>query len=73
MGFLKPSPAMHFGSSTRAYGTPGGGGSLGFADPDARVGYAYAMNRLGFHMPVDPRELAIRDAFYSSIGGSASP
>lgn len=69
MGFLKPSPAMRFGSSTRAYGTPGGGGSLGFADPDARVGYAYAMNRLGFHMPVDPRELAIRHAFYRCIGG----
>jgi CubicO group peptidase (beta-lactamase class C family) len=69
MGLLKPSPAMPFGSSSRAYGAPGGGGSLGFADPDARVGYAYAMNRLGFDMPVDPRELAIRDAFYTCIGG----
>ena len=69
MGFLKPSAAMPFGSSSRAFGTPGGGGSLGFADPDAGVGYAYAMNRLGFHMPVDPRELAIRNAFYRCIGG----
>lgn len=69
MGFLKPSPAMRFGSSSRAFGTPGGGGSLGLADPDTGVGYAYATNRLGFHMPVDPRELAIRRAFFSSIGG----
>ncbi len=70
MGFLKPGPAMRFGSSSRAYGTPGGGGSLGFADPDAGVGYAYAMNRLDFHLPVDPRERAIRHAFYTCIGGS---
>jgi CubicO group peptidase (beta-lactamase class C family) len=69
MGFLKPTAGMPFGSSHRAFGTPGGGGSLGFADPDPQVGYAYAMNRLGFHMPVDPRELAIREAFYTVIGG----
>ena len=69
MGFLKPSPAMHLGSSTRAYATPGAGGSLGFADPDTRVGYSYAMNRLGFHIPIDPRELAIRDAFYRCTVG----
>jgi CubicO group peptidase (beta-lactamase class C family) len=69
MGFLKPTVGMPFGSSHRSFGAPGGGGSLGFADPDAQVGYAYAMNRLGFHMPVDPRELALREAFYTVIGG----
>jgi CubicO group peptidase (beta-lactamase class C family) len=69
MGFLRPICGMRFGSSDGAFGAPGGGGSLGFADPDARVGYAYAMNRLGFHMPVDPRELALRRAFYTAIGG----
>jgi CubicO group peptidase (beta-lactamase class C family) len=68
LGYLKPSPGHEFGSSDRAYGTPGGGGSLGFVDPDAGVGYAYGMNRLGFHNPIDPRELAIRAAFYDVIG-----
>jgi hypothetical protein len=72
MGFVKPSKAMPFGTSTRAFGTPGGGGSLGFADPDTQVGYAYAMNRLEFHMPVDPREQAIRHAFSRCIGGPPS-
>lgn len=48
LGYLKPFPGFEFGSSDRAYGTPGGRGSLGFVDPDARVGYGYGMNRLGF-------------------------
>lgn len=69
MGYLKPCEAITFGSSSRAYGTPGAGGSLAFADPDAGVGYAYAMNRLDMHNPVDPRELAIRRALYEAIGG----
>jgi CubicO group peptidase (beta-lactamase class C family) len=68
LGYLKPFPGFRFGSSERAYGTPGGGGSLGFVDPDVGVGYAYAMNRLGFHNPIDPRELAVRAAFYETIG-----
>lgn len=69
LGYVKPFPGFQFGSSPRAYGTPGGGGSLGFVDPDAGVGYAYGMNRLGFYNPVDPRELALRSAFYETIGG----
>jgi CubicO group peptidase (beta-lactamase class C family) len=68
LGYLKPFPGFEFGSSDRSYGTPGGGGSLGFVDPDAGVGYAYGMNRLGFHNPIDPRELAVRAAFYACIG-----
>jgi CubicO group peptidase (beta-lactamase class C family) len=68
LGYLKPFPGFEFGSSDRAYGTPGGGGSLGFVDPDAGVGYAYGMNRLGFYNPIDPRELALRAAFYEVIG-----
>ncbi len=71
LGFVKPFPGFRFGSSSRAYGTPGGGGSFGMADPDTGIGYAYAMNRLGFHNPVDPRELALREALFQVIGGPA--
>jgi CubicO group peptidase (beta-lactamase class C family) len=68
LGFLKPGPKLGFGSSQRAFGTPGAGGSFGFADPDARLGFAYVMNNMGFHMVDDPREKALRDAVQRSIG-----
>jgi CubicO group peptidase (beta-lactamase class C family) len=68
LGFLKPGPAVYFGSSPRAFGAPGAGGSFGFADPDARLGYAYVMNKLDFYLQNDPREKALRDALYRAIG-----
>jgi len=54
--------AFRFGSSDKAFGTMGAGGSFGFADPDAQVGFAYAPNKMGFYMWNDPREQALRDA-----------
>ena len=62
LGYMKPFPSFHFGSSDRAFGTPGLGVSFGYADPDTKVGFAYAPNRLGFHVWNDPREKALRDA-----------
>jgi CubicO group peptidase (beta-lactamase class C family) len=66
-GFMKPFPLLPFGSSTRAYGHTGTGGSFGFADPDRSIGYAYVMNRAGYSVPTDRRELALRTALYSSL------
>ncbi len=67
LGFLRPGPQLDWGSSRRAFGTPGAGGSFGLADPDARLGFAYVMNNMDFHMFDDPREKALRDAVYRSI------
>jgi CubicO group peptidase (beta-lactamase class C family) len=67
LGFLRPGPDALFGSSPRAFGTPGAGGSFGFADPDARLGYAYVMNKMDFHMFDDPREKALRGAVHRAI------
>ena len=55
LGYLKPFPKFRFGSSDKAFGTPGAGGSFGFADPDTGIGFAYAMNRAGFHLYNDPQ------------------
>lgn len=70
LGFVKPFDAFTFGSSDKAFGTPGTGGSFGFVDPDTGIGYAYAMNRLGFHIWSDPRELALRQALFHDILGT---
>lgn len=67
LGFLKPGPDLMFGSSRKAFGTPGAGGSFGFADPDKEIGYAYIMTNMGAYLVNDPRELAIRDAMYRCV------
>ena len=44
------------------------GGSLGFADLDAKVGFAYAMNRMGtFSGLEDPRWPPLADALYAAL------
>lgn len=70
LGYAKPIPRLVFGSSDKVFGFPGFGGSFGFADPDTGVGYAYLMNRLGFHAASDPRELALRQALFQDVLGA---
>jgi CubicO group peptidase (beta-lactamase class C family) len=73
LGFMKPSAALPFGSA-RSFGSPGAGGSMGFADPVASVGYAYVTNRMGTRLNGDPRDVALRDALYAAIGdGRGAP
>lgn len=67
LGFMKPFSILPFGSTSRSYGHTGMGGSFGFADPDLGLGYAYVMNRGGYSLPTDPRELALRDAVYQVV------
>ena len=66
-GFSKPSLGFPYGSSDRVFGALGAGGTSGFADPDAKIGFAYASNKMGYHICNDPRERALRDALYASL------
>jgi CubicO group peptidase (beta-lactamase class C family) len=67
LGFARPHGEFSFGSSERAFGHPGAGGSFAFGDPDRSVSFAYVMNRLGFHLNDDPREKPLRDALYRCL------
>ena len=66
LGFMKPSPTWPFGSPS-SFGAPGSGGSLGFADPETGVGYAYVTSQMGTALTGDWRDVALRDALYSVI------
>lgn len=72
LGFARPHGPFRFGSSERAFGHPGAGGSFAFADRDRGVSFAYVMNRLGFHLNDDPREKALRDALYGCLSAVAT-
>lgn len=67
LGLEKPSPNNTFGTDGTAFGTFAVGGSYAFADPAARVGYAYTTNKLGFYAMGDPREVAVRAAVYDAL------
>jgi CubicO group peptidase (beta-lactamase class C family) len=72
LGFAKPCDAWRFGGGPRSFGAPGAGGAMGFADPDAGLGYAYVTSRMGTTFSGDPRDVALREAIYSAIVARSS-
>jgi len=66
LGFMKPSGKNIFAHPS-SFGAPGSGGSFGFADPHAKIGYAYIPNQMVMSL-TDPRDAALRTAMYHSIG-----
>ena len=70
-GFMlsQDRPLAAFGPSEGAFGHPGAGGSVGFADPERKVGFGYVMNRMGPHILLDPRADALIAAVYRSLDG----
>ena len=66
LGFMKPCANLSFGGPS-SFGSPGTGGALGFADPDAAIGYGYVTSRMGLKFAGDPRDLALREALYSAL------
>jgi CubicO group peptidase (beta-lactamase class C family) len=66
LGFMKPSDNWRFGGP-RSFGSPGTGGALGFADPDAGIGYGDVTSRMGLVFNGDPRDVALRAALGAAL------
>lgn len=79
LGFSKSWGSRRLGTGQHvilgkeAFGTPGLGGSIGFADSDARMSFGYVMNRHGSGVGLNERGQGLVDAAYSSLGFIASP
>lgn len=58
-------PTLPPACGSRAFGHAGAGGSLGFADPERRVGFGYAMNQM--RLGVDTRSHALARAVYAAL------
>ena len=66
LGFMKPTAVWPFGS-TRAFGSPGAGGAMGFADPETGIGYGYVTSQMGTELTGDPRDVALREAIKTCL------
>lgn len=68
LGVLLNSPdAVHMGPNPASFGHHGIGGSTGFADPDAQVGFSYAINKMHSVGDNGPRSRRLIDAVYSAL------
>jgi CubicO group peptidase (beta-lactamase class C family) len=59
--------------SEDGFGHVGMGGSIGFADPRARLSFGYTMNRQVLAVGLDPRAQSLIDATYRALGYWRSP
>ncbi len=65
LGLLLNTPeAVYMGPNMRSFGHHGIGGSIGFCDPDARIGFSYACNKMHAVGTNGPRAARLIDAFY---------
>jgi CubicO group peptidase (beta-lactamase class C family) len=51
-----------------AFGHPGMGGSIGFADPEARLSFGYVMNKQGRGVGLNDRAHSLIEATYQCLG-----
>jgi CubicO group peptidase (beta-lactamase class C family) len=70
LGFILSAPPggrYHWGPNATAFGHSGAGGSLGFADPETKLGFGYAMNQMTAGLSADPRWAGLIDSVYACL------
>lgn len=67
LGFMLTSDTLPLGPNPRIFGHGGWGGSLGFADMDAKLGWAYVMNKMSPGTTGDTRAAGLIGSLYGSL------
>jgi CubicO group peptidase (beta-lactamase class C family) len=67
LGFMLTSEMLPFGPNPRTFGHGGWGGSLGFADLDARVSWSYVMNKMSPGTAGDARGIRLVPPLYAAL------
>jgi CubicO group peptidase (beta-lactamase class C family) len=67
LGFMLASDTLPLSPTGRAFGHGGWGGSLGIADPNARLAWAYVMNKMSAGTLGDTRGFRLAQALYAGL------
>jgi CubicO group peptidase (beta-lactamase class C family) len=71
LGCMLDQPSLDnatFGLGPQAFGHPGAGGSLGFADPQRQLAFGFVTNTLGPYVLMDPRAQKLARAIGACLG-----
>jgi CubicO group peptidase (beta-lactamase class C family) len=67
LGYMLRTDFMPFTPNDGSFGHPGAGGSLGIADPEAKVGFGYVMNKMGQGLSGGSTGYAVLKAFFDAL------
>ncbi len=67
LGFMLRQDLIPLGPNPRAFGHPGAGGSIGFADPDAGIGFGFTMNQMQMGLVGSAGAFAMIGALFDAL------
>jgi CubicO group peptidase (beta-lactamase class C family) len=67
LGFMLRQDFMPISPNDGAFGHPGAGGSIGMADPEAKVGFGYTMNKMQMGLVGSAGAFRMIAAFYEAL------